>query len=77
MTNRNGSSANVLMNGYNGSATDNWAIDDHNGHFIIRNKATSGYLHSVNASWGASVSVTTSYNGGADTDWDLYAIDSL
>jgi hypothetical protein len=77
VTNRNGASANVLMNGYNGSATDNWAIDDHNGHFIIRNKSTNAYLRSVNTGAGSVVAVTTGYSGGPETDWDLVAVDSL
>jgi len=77
ITNRNGSSANALMNSYNGGATDNWAIDDHNGHFIIRNKSTNAYLRSVNTGAGSVVAVTTGYSGAADTDWDLVAIDSL
>jgi hypothetical protein len=77
LTDRNGSSANVLTNSYNGAATDNWAIDDHNGHFIIRNKATNAYLRAPNGSAGAAVSVTTGYSGNADTDWDLTAVNSL
>jgi len=76
MTDRNGSSANVLMNSYNGTSTDNWAIDDHNGHFIIRNKSTNAYLRSTSGSAGAAISVTTSYSGGPETDWDLFAVDS-
>ncbi|MES1207465.1 MAG: protein kinase [Pseudomonadota bacterium] len=47
LTDRNGCSADVQINSYNGTATDNWAIDDHNGHFIIRNKATNGYRHAL------------------------------
>jgi len=77
VTDRNGSSANMMMNSYNGSSTDNWAIDDHNGHFIIRNKATNAYLRAPSGSAGAPVSVTTSYSGAADTDWDLTAVNSL
>ena len=53
VTDRNGSSANVMTNSYNGTSTDNWAIDDHNGHFIIRNKSTNGYLRSMDSD-GAS-----------------------
>jgi len=66
-----------MMNSYNGTATDNWAIDDHNGHFILRNKATNAYLRAPNGSAGAPVSVTTGYSGNADTDWDLFAVNSL
>jgi hypothetical protein len=77
VTDRNGSSANVMMNSYNGTSTDNWAIDDHNGHFIIRNKATNAYLRAPSGSAGAAVAVTTSYGGNADTDWDLVAVNSL
>ena len=47
VTDRNGSSANVMTNSYNGTSTDNWAIDDHNGHFIIRNKSTNAYLRAT------------------------------
>ena len=77
VTDRNGSSANVMMNSYNGTSTDNWAIDDHNGHFIIRNKATNAYLRAPSGSAGAAVNVTTSYSGAANTDWDLVAVNSL
>jgi hypothetical protein len=77
ITNRNGSSANVAINSYVSQASDNWAIDDHNGHFIIRNKATNAYLHSPGSGVGALVNVTTSYSGASDTDWDLIAVDSL
>jgi hypothetical protein len=77
ITDRNGSSANAMTNSYGGTSTDNWAIDDHNGHFIIRNKSTNGYLHSADTAWGSAISVTTSYSGAADTDWDLFAVDSL
>ena len=77
ITDRNGSSANVLLNSYNGTSTDNWAIDDHNGHFIIRNKSTNGYLRTTSSSAGTGVSVTTSYSGGPETDWDLFAVDAL
>jgi len=77
ITNRNGSSAPVLLNSYSGASTDNWAIDDHNGHFIIKNKSTGGYLHSSGTGSLAVIDVTTSYSGAANTDWDLYAIDSL
>ena len=66
-----------MMNSYNGTSTDNWAIDDHNGHFIIRNKATNAYLRAPNGSAGAAVNVTTSYSGAASTDWDLVAVNSL
>jgi hypothetical protein len=64
------------MNSYNGTYTDNWAIDDHNGHFIIKNKSTGGYLRG-NTSQGGPVTVTTSYSGASDTDWDLFVVDSL
>jgi len=77
LTNRNGASANVAINTYSGAATDNWALDDHNGHFIVRNKATNAYLHSTGSGLAAYVNVTTAYSGGADTDWDLVAVDSL
>jgi hypothetical protein len=77
LTNRNGSSANVQINSYSGASTDNWALDDHNGHFIIRNKATNAYLHSPGSGMAAAVNVTTSYNGAPDTDWDMIAVDSL
>ena len=62
---------------YSGAATDNWALDDHNGHFIIRNKSTNGYLRSMDSNVASPISVTTSYSGAADTDWDLFAVDSL
>jgi len=75
VTNRNGSSAAVLMNSYNGASTDNWAIDDHNGHFILKNKSTGGYLRGTTTE-GGPVTVTTSYSGASDTDWDLYVVDS-
>jgi hypothetical protein len=77
VTDRYGSSANVMTNSYNGTSTDSWAIDDHNGHFIIRNKATNAYLRASNTSAGAAITVTTSYSGAADTDWDLVAVNSL
>ena len=76
LTNRNGAIANVQINSYSGASTDNWALDDHNGHFIIRNKATNAYLHSPGSGLAAAVT-QTSYNGNADTDWDLVAVDSL
>ena len=77
ITNRNGNSANVQTNTYVNQATDNWAIDDHNGHFILKNKSTGGYLHSPGSGVGSLVNVTTSYNGTPDTDWDLIVVDSL
>ena len=77
VTDRYGSSANVMTNSYNGTSTDNWAIDDHNGHFIIRNKATNAYLRAMDSNAASAISVTTSYSGAADTDWDLFAVDSL
>jgi hypothetical protein len=77
VTDRNGSSANVMTNSYNGTSTDNWAIDDHNGHFVIRNKSTNAYLRSNDSNGASPISVTTSYSGAADTDWDLFAVDSL
>ena len=67
----------MLANSYNGTSTDNWALDDHNGHFIIRNKSTNGYLRSMDSNGASAISVTTSYSGAADTDWDLFAVDSL
>jgi len=66
-----------LMNSFNDCSTDKWAIDDHNGHFIIRNKATNAYLRAPNGSAGAAVNVTTGYSGAAATDWDLFAVNSL
>src|SRR4029079_13522806 len=77
LTDRNGSSANVMMNSYNGTSTDNWAIDDHNGHFIIRNKSTNAYLRSTSTGAGSVIAVTTRYSGAADPDWDLVAVNSL
>jgi hypothetical protein len=77
VTNRNGSSAPVQLNSYINQDSDNWSIDDHNGHFIIKNKSTKAYLHSSGTGSLAVIDVTTNYNGAADTDWDLYAIDSL
>jgi hypothetical protein len=77
ITNRNGTTANVQMNSTSGASTDNWAIDDHNGHFILRNKSTNSYLHSPGSSVAAFVNVTNSYSGAADTDWDLIVVDSL
>lgn len=77
ITNRNGATANVGLNTYSGAATDNWALDDHNGHFIVRNKATNSYLHSPNGSAGAYLNVTNAYSGATDTDWDLVVVDSL
>jgi len=77
LTNRNGASGNVAINTYSGAATDNWALDDHNGHFIIRNKATNSYLHSTGSGLAATVNVTSAYSGATDTDWDLVAVDSL
>jgi len=77
ITNRNGNAANVQINSYVNQASDNWAIDDHNGHFILRNKATSAYLHSPGSGLASFVNVTTSYNGTPDTDWDLIVVDSL
>jgi len=77
LTNRAGASGNVAINTYSGAATDNWALDDHNGHFIIRNKATNSYLHAPGNGLAAYVNVTSAYSGAADTDWDLVAVDSL
>jgi Ricin-type beta-trefoil lectin domain-like len=77
ITNRNGAGSTVDINAYNGNATDNWSIDDHNGHFIIRNKATNGYLQGADSCRSANLVTTTNYTGGPDTDWDLFAVDSL
>ena len=66
-----------MMNSYNGSATDNWAIDDHNGHFIIRNKATNGVPALVQHQRGLGDQRDDELQRRPDTDWDLVAVDSL
>jgi hypothetical protein len=77
ITDRTGPSAVTTINSYSGASTDNWAIDDHNGHFIIRNKATNAYLQAQSTARSTTIGVTTNYTGGPDTDWDLLAVDSL
>ena len=77
ITNRCGAAGSAQLNAYSGAATDNWAIDDHNGHFVIRNKASNAYLQAPSTAASATIQVTTNYSGTPDTDWDLYAVDSL
>jgi hypothetical protein len=77
ITNRCGAAGSAQLNAYNGTATDNWAIDDHNGHFVIWNKASNAYLQAPSTAASATIQVTTNYNGTPDTDWDLYAVDSF
>ena len=42
------------------------------GPLIIRNKATNGYLVANSTSRSTNISVTTDYNDGPETDWDLF-----
>jgi len=77
LTNREGGSGYVTLNSYSGADTDNWSIDDHNGHFIIKNKASGAYLQVPSAAMSANLVVTTKYCGAPDTDWDLLAVNSL
>jgi Ricin-type beta-trefoil lectin domain-like len=73
VTNRSGST--VSLNAYNGNSTDNWAIDDHNGHFKIVNKSTGLALQSPGSSNGAWLNTST-YTGASSQDWDVYAMDA-
>ena len=66
----------VTQASYSGAATDTWSIDDHNGHFKLINKATGLALKSPSSSLAAGI-VVGSYSGAENTDWDIYAVDSL
>ena len=61
---------------YNGTNSDKWVLDDHNGHFKLVNKATGLALKSPELGGQRGV-VTGTYSGAANTDWDLAAIDSV
>jgi hypothetical protein len=74
LTNRSGST--VTQNSYTGADTDEWVLDDHNGHFKITNKATGLALKSPSSSAGVTI-VTGSYSGADNTDWDVVVVDSI
>ena len=74
LANRSGST--VTQQTYNGGDTDEWVIDDHNGHFKIVNKATGLALKSPSSSLAATIT-TGSYAGADNTDWDIFATDAL
>ena len=75
ISNRSGTA--VTQETYNSTLmNDRWVLDDHNGHFKLKNKATGLVLRSPSSGANAGM-VTATYVGAADTDWDLAAVDSV
>ncbi len=64
----------VQQGSYSGSSTQQWAIDDHNGHFKVIDKSSSDALEtpSGNKNSGAGLDTST-YTGASNQDWDLFA----
>jgi hypothetical protein len=59
---------------YNGSSSQQWGIDDHNGHFKLINKSSSDALETPpgNRTSGTGLDTST-YVGTSNQDWDLFA----
>ncbi len=64
----------VQQASYSGSSSQQWGIDDHNGHFKLINKSSSDALEtpSGNKSSGTGLDTST-YTGASNQDWDLFA----
>jgi hypothetical protein len=64
----------VQQDSYSGSSSQQWAVDDHNGHFKLINKSSSDALEtpSGNKNTGAGLDTST-YTGASNQDWDLFA----
>jgi hypothetical protein len=65
----------VQQSSYSGASSQQWGIDDHNGHFKLTNKSSSDALEtpSGNRSSGTGLDTST-YTGASNQDWDLFAI---
>jgi hypothetical protein len=65
----------VQQDGYSGSTSQQWVIDDHNGHFKLVNKSSSDALETPpgNKSSGTGLDTST-YTGASNQDWDLFAV---
>jgi hypothetical protein len=64
----------VRQNSYSGSLSQQWAIDDHNGHFKLINKSSSDALETPSGNKNSGTGLDTStYTGTSNQDWDLFA----
>ncbi len=65
----------VEQDTYSGSSSDQWGIDDHNGHFKLINKSSADALEIPSGKKSSGTALDTStYTGSSNQDWDLFAI---
>lgn len=65
----------VQQTGYSGASSQQWGIDDHNGHFKLINKSSSDALETLSGNKSSGTGLDTStYNGTSNQDWDLFAV---
>jgi hypothetical protein len=64
----------VQQSTYNGSSSQQWGIDDHNGHFKVINKNSLDALETPSGNKNSGTGLDTSaYTGASNQDWDLFA----
>ena len=64
----------VQQQTYTGSLSQQWGIDDHNGHFKLINKSSSDALETPAGNRNSGTGLDTStYGGTSNQDWDLFA----
>lgn len=65
----------VQQTSYSGASSQQWGIDDHNGHFKLINKSSSDALETPSGKKTSGTGLDTStYTGASNQDWDLFAV---